>query len=81
MTEHQQNQQEKIELYLDHYDVITDVTEAFNERWGAFAEEWANRFSETISEAGYGEAVDVGEQLAGIDLNREGGTERWIFRA
>lgn len=81
MTEHQQNEQAKIELYLDHYDAIKDVTEAFDERWDRFAEEWAGRFSEVLSEAGYGEVVNVGDQLAGIEFERESGPETWIFRA
>lgn len=80
MTEHQQNQRERIELYLEHYEAITDVTEAFDERWGTFASEWTGRFSEALSEAGYGEPADVGEQSGGINIDRESGPELWIFR-
>ncbi len=81
MTDSQQNTEEMIELYLEHYDAISDVTEAFDERWGTFSDEWADRFATQLAEAGYGEKITLEDQLVGIDLNRDGDTDQWVFRA
>ncbi len=52
MTEHQATQQEKIELYLDHYEAIQDVRAAFEDRWEAFAENWPNRLRQALENDG-----------------------------
>jgi hypothetical protein len=81
MTDRQQNQQAKTELYLNHYEAIHDVTEAFDEQWGEFAETWVARFADRLENTDYGERVEMDDQLAGIDLERTDGPERWVLRA
>lgn len=48
MTEHASNRREKIELYLDHYETIHDVSQAFETRWESFAEEWPDLLEQTL---------------------------------
>lgn len=52
MSEQSENRQEKIELYLDHYDAITDVQSTFDDRWDEFTGEWgemlADRYDSTV---------------------------------
>ena len=52
MTDQQANQREKIELYLEHYDAIKDVSETFDTRWETFTDEWGNRLGETLETEG-----------------------------
>ena len=52
MTEQASNQREKIELYLDHYDTIHDVQQAFETRWETFAEEWPDLLNRALEEQG-----------------------------
>ena len=81
MTENDRTTKAKTELYLDHYDAITTVTEAFEDQWSAFAEAWASRFADTLATAGHGDPVDIDDRIVGFDLARDGGPERWVFRA
>ena len=48
MSNQQENRQEKVELYLEHYEAITEVSEAFDSRWDEFTEEWWSRLLQTI---------------------------------
>lgn len=45
---------EKVELYLEHYEAIHDVTEAFEDRWERFTEEWPQRLEDSLSSRGFG---------------------------
>jgi len=79
MTTHDQNTEAKTELYFEHYEAITDVTDAFNERWQQFTDTWADQLATELSKAGHGELSKFDDSLPGVDINREGETERWIF--
>lgn len=81
MTENERNIQAKTELFFEHYDAIKTVTDAFEERWAAFAEEWASRFAASLAESGYGDALELDDRIAGFDLARDESSERWVFRA
>lgn len=52
MTDQHTTDREKIELYLEHYEAIHAVTEAFEERWEAFAEEWPTLLEEALQDEG-----------------------------
>lgn len=42
MSEESEHRQERIELYVDHYDAITDVQSTFDDRWDEFTDEWGD---------------------------------------
>lgn len=51
MSDESANRQEKIELYLDHHDAITDVQSTFENRWEEFTNEWGELLADTCSDA------------------------------
>lgn len=81
MTEHQRNEQEKIALYLDHYDAIHDVTETFDDAWATFTDEWASSLGEALAEANLGTTAAPEEYVTQFTLRRDGRGEPWNFRA
>ena len=50
MTERHENEREKVELYLKHYEAIEDVTDTFDERWEDFALSWGDRLTNSLAE-------------------------------
>jgi hypothetical protein len=84
MTERQENEREKVELYLEHYEAIKDVTDTFDERWEEFAHNWANGLAEKLREDGvvrFSEPEGINpEQTAVVELNDEN-SPVWVFRA
>jgi hypothetical protein len=81
MTDQQEHEREKIALYLDHYDAITDVSDTFDSRWDAFTDEWGTRLGEVLERDGIGSYSDYDEDLTHVEL--EAGTDGrngWKFR-
>jgi len=81
MTEYQENQQEKMELYVRHYDEIHEVQDAFDEGWTEFEQEWGTRLANALG-AGEGETVlAVPDEYVAFTFNRsDDEPERWIFK-
>jgi len=95
MTERQENEREKVELYLENYEAIKDVTDTFDERWEEFAHNWANRLAETLRDdvdsvfthdlpgrmARYLENENINTDYgAAVRLSNED-SDLWIFQA
>lgn len=81
MTDQQQTEREKIALYLDHYEAITDVTNTFDERWDAFTDEWGLRLGDALEHDGLGSSTANGEDVIAFDLDSTTGERtRWWFR-
>ncbi|MFC4986836.1 PD-(D/E)XK nuclease family protein [Saliphagus infecundisoli] len=81
MTDQQEHDQEKIDLYLTHYDAITDVSETFDERWEEFTDEWAERLGERLQQDGFGSYADFGEHLTAVELTANASSgQSWKFR-
>lgn len=49
MTDPEPNVTEKVELYLEHFDAIHDVSQAFEGRWEEFTERWPARLREALA--------------------------------
>jgi len=83
MTEQQENEREKIALYLDHYDAISDVSNTFDEAWERFTDEWGVRLGNALEENGHSSSLDHDdEHVVRFDLDRTGGgVEPWNFRS
>ena len=45
---------QKVELYLDHYEAITDVTATFEDQWETFAHRWPTRLADRLESTGHG---------------------------
>lgn len=50
MSEHEQSEQEKVDLYVENYDAISDLTSAFEDRWDTFSDEWHQRLITRIDD-------------------------------
>ena len=48
MSDSTDNVDEKIELYLDHYEAIADVTATFENQWETFSHNWPSRLSDRL---------------------------------
>jgi hypothetical protein len=84
MSEHQESEREKVELYLKHYDAIKDVTDTFDDRWEEFARSWQNRLAENLQDDGvmrYSEREGIEPDRTTI-VELDGGNRFcWVFRA
>lgn len=81
MTDQQENEQEKIELYLEHYDAIADVTGTFDARWNAFTDEWGDRLGESLEDEGVGSYSDFADDITGVELDVDtDDLRRWKLR-
>ena len=81
MTEHQENQQEKAQLYFDYYDEIQDVQSAFENQWDAFADNWGLRLARELDGVEIIEIPDLSDNHVAIELDPDSDVlTRWIFR-
>jgi hypothetical protein len=81
MTEYEETQQDKVELYFDYYDEITDVQQAFTDRWDEFTANWGVKLAHALDGATIIEDASTPEDyvLAEIPL-RDGERRQWVFR-
>lgn len=80
MTDYQENQQEKAELYFEYYDAITEAQEAYEDRWDWFANNWGNQLVKTIDSVEPVEIpslrdTDIAVELAHPSIE----DETWVF--
>ncbi len=81
MTDYQENQQEKVELYLDYYDEISDVQQAFEEEWEEFIDTWGNKLTQVLDTATITDDPAVPEEYASVELAMENDETRiWTFQ-
>jgi hypothetical protein len=81
MTDQPESEREKIELYLEHVDAITDVTETFDREWSAYSERWGRDMQESLDHNRVSPAADTEDGHPAVTVDREGGdSERWILR-
>lgn len=81
MTEYEENQQEKIELYLDYYEEIASVQQAFTDEWDVFTQRWGNKLARALDAATIIEDAAVPDEYVSTELTMEDGTKRtWVFR-
>ncbi len=81
MTEHQENQQEKAQLYFDYYDEIQDVQSAFEQQWDAFTDDWGLRLARKLDSGKIVEIPDLSDNHVAVELTTHTSeSARWIFR-
>ena len=80
MTDYQENQQEKVELYVDHYDEISEVQQVFDEQWEQFRETWGTRLVEALDTAVLVDNPGIQDKNVMVKIPIEGDTERkWVL--
>ena len=81
MTEYQENQQEKAELYFDYYDGIREAKAAFEDQWDTYADTWGTRLAESLDTADVIEIPTQPENQVAVEVTKpDGESERWMFR-
>lgn len=95
MSDYQADERRKVELFLEHYEAITDVTSTFDDRWETFTREWPARLVTAVTENndidGYADALpteiassideDEVDSVAVFDIQRgPAADDRWLLR-
>jgi len=81
MTNYQENQQEKAQLYFDYYDELQDVQSAFENQWNDFIDNWGLRLVQALDCAEIVEIPDLSDTHVAIEQETQTGeSTRWIFR-
>jgi hypothetical protein len=80
MSDPTDNVDEKIELYLDHYEAITDVTATFENQWEAFSHNWPSRLSDRLETADQGSIRSETDYHVRFDCASDAVGD-WWFRA
>lgn len=81
MTDYQENQQEKAELYFDYYDEIQDVQSAFEKQWDDFKNNWGVQLARALDSAEIIEIPDLSDTHVATKIETQTGEfTRWIFR-
>lgn len=63
MTDHERNEAAKAELYIDHYEEMTEVTQVFENEWDGLIDNWSWRLVTSLDAA---RLVDNPEDLPPI---------------
>lgn len=80
MTDYQENQQEKAELYFEYYDAITEAQEAYEDRWDWFANNWGSLLAKTMDSAELIEIPALRDTDIAVELTQPATEdETWIF--
>ncbi|WP_053948147.1 PD-(D/E)XK nuclease family protein [Halolamina sediminis] len=80
MSDPTDNVAEKVELYLDHYETITDVTETFEDQWETFAHNWPTRLANRLASNGSGAILSDTDYHVQFECPTDG-VGNWWFRS
>lgn len=80
MTEYEENQQEMVELFIENYDVITELENAFDEEWESFEGEWGTRLAQELDDATLIEDAEIPDKYAAVSLPVGDEQRQWTFR-
>ncbi len=80
MTEYQENQKEKAQLYFEYYDEIAAAEDAFKKQWSEFADTWGTQLVQALDVGKIVELPEISETNIAVEIQTHGGdTERWVF--
>ncbi|MWV40575.1 PD-(D/E)XK nuclease family protein [Natrialba sp. INN-245] len=80
MTEYEETQQEKVELYLNYYTELTEVQQAFEEQWDVFTKTWGTRLAEALDTAVVVEEPNVPDPHVSAQITMGNNEEKqWTF--
>jgi hypothetical protein len=81
MTEYQENQQEKSELYREYYSEISEAQRAFEERWEEFTNTWGDKLAHALDGVTISDASAVPDAYTSVELPiQNADAQCWTFR-
>ena len=81
MTQYQENQEEQAELYIDHFNEISEAEQAFENEWKKFTTSWGTKLAQSLDSARIIENSDAPDQYVSVWLPDEENEKReWTFR-
>lgn len=80
MNEQSSTDQEKIALYLEHVDAITDVTATFEAEWDDYRSRWGREMAASLQHDNVSPHQNRDEEYTEVTIKRDArDDERWIF--
>lgn len=80
MTDEQDTEPEKAELYFNYYDDIAEVRRSFERRWKELTDTWGTRLAERTEHAEITDTNAFREDYVAVEVETEPGErEQWIF--
>lgn len=80
MTEYQEHEREKAQLYLDYYDEIKEAEKSFESRWDDFVDNWGLQLAQSLGMSEIIEIPDPPDNVVVVDCEiRPDEDERWVF--
>jgi hypothetical protein len=81
MTEHEETEDEKAELYLEHYEAITAVQQSFERQWQALTDTWGERLASQLGLEPITDREALSDADVAVEVTPEPGTrEQWHFQ-
>lgn len=81
MNDQSSADEEKIALYLEHFDAIEDVRDTFDDAWDSYSQQWGSRLATSLAEFRDSVQSREGGEYPEIIISRqEDDDERWILR-
>lgn len=81
MTDQQENTQEKVALYLEHYEAIKVVSDTFDSCWSEFTDEWGRQLGEALERGELDTYSNFQEDMINVELESQTGSRSWKFRS
>lgn len=79
MSNQSTSDREKVALYLEHVDAISDVTETFEDEWNDYSRRWGQEITESLEQDRVIPHADTDEEYTVVVVERESSDdERWI---
>lgn len=80
MTEYEESEQEKAELYLEYYEEVTAVQQSFERQWEALIDTWGRRLATRLGLEPVADLEELSDSELVVEVAPESGTpEQWVF--
>lgn len=79
MNDRSSTTEEKVELFLEHVDAITDVTDTFQEEWEDYSERWGVAMQESLAHESVEPDRETEAGYPTVSVDRDDDRERWIL--
>ncbi|MFC7249324.1 hypothetical protein ACFQJ5_05650 [Halomicroarcula sp. GCM10025324] len=69
-----------MELFIENYDVITELEDAFDEEWASFEDSWGTRLAQELDDATRIEDTEIPNEYVAVSLPVGDEQRQWTFR-